>query len=307
MNIRGAQKRFMAPVSKAALQSAVDEVIRPVTGQAPQGTRLRVSVVVPSYNQAAYLPRTLNSLLNQTYGHLEIIVIDGGSTDGTTDILREYDSQIRYWVSESDHGQSDALNKGFALATGEIFGWLNADDLYLPDAVALAMEEFTRYPDVDVVYGDHLQVDADDRVTDYMYNFPASRGQLLYEGFFANAQAMFWRRSLYLQAGPFDTELHRTMDYEMMLRFLSISGRSGFKHVARPLGCFRRHEAQKTQDFDDALEQEHRYIAARHGVKKYGLIGRGARHAYRGRRAYWYWRRGGLPLVADRLRRGSNP
>ena len=297
------RQRFVAPVPVETLQLAVDEALRPAEGPVSRRASLKVSVVVPSYNQAEFLGRTLTSLLNQTYGPLEIIVVDGGSSDGTVELLRAYEQHLAHWVSEPDRGQSDALNKGFELATGDIFGWLNADDLYLPDAVAVAVEVLTRHPDVDVAFGDHLQIDAQDRVTDYVYDFPASTGQLLYEGFFANAQAMFWRRSLHLSAGRFDVDLHRTMDYEMMVRFLRVSGRRGFKHVSRPLGCFRRHDAQKTQVFDEVVEREHRHIAARHGVNKYGFVGCSKRIAYRGRRAYWYWRRGGMRLVMDRLRR----
>lgn len=302
MTVRSAQ-RFIAPVPCDALQSLVDEVITPVPGPTRATKHPRVSVVVPSYNQAEFLPRTLNSLLNQTYGPLEIIVIDGGSTDGTLDVLRAYDDHLSYWISEPDEGQSDALNKGYERATGDIFGWMNSDDLYLPDAVETAVREFRRHDEIDVVYGDHLQVDSDDRVTDYIYGFPASTGQLLYEGFFGTAQAMFWRRSLQLRVGRFDTALHRTMDYEMMVRFLRVAGRRGFRHVESPLACFRRHEAQKTTGADSTVEQEHRYIAAQHHVNKYGITGRGKRLAYRFRRAYWYWRRGGMALVQVRLRR----
>jgi glycosyltransferase involved in cell wall biosynthesis len=296
------RQQFVAPAPVATLQRAVDEAVRFTADPLSRKASLKVSVVIPSYNQAEFLGRTLNSLLNQTYGPLEIIVVDGGSTDGTVELLRAYEQHLAHWISEPDRGQSDALNKGFELATGDIFGWLNADDLYLPDAVAVAVEVLTRHPNVDVAFGDHLEIDTQDRVINYFYDFPASTGQLLYEGFFANAQAMFWRRSLHLSAGHFDVDLHRTMDYEMMVRFLLVSGAQGFEHVNRPLGCFRRHDGQKTQGFDEVQEREHRRIAARHCVNKYGFVGRCMRIAYRGRRAYWYWRRGGLRLVAYRLR-----
>lgn len=277
---------------RALLQELVDSCVAP--SSAPHLPR--VSVVVPSFNQARYLPRTIRSLVNQNYPNLEIIVVDGDSTDGTLSVLRDLSPHLAYWVSEPDGGQSDALNKGFMRATGEIFGWMNADDLYLPGAVARAASLLSARPDVDLVFGDHVEIDEADQVLQRVFSFPASRGQLAYEGFFANAQSMFWRSDLHRRAGPFDVGLHRTMDYDMMLRFVD-AAEGALLHLPEPLGCFRRHDEQKTRVLDETVQREHREIASRLIPHKYTRLGGLLRRLYRVRRLYWYWRRGGNRFV----------
>ena len=118
-----------------------------------------VSIITPSYNQAAYLEQTILSVLNQDHPRIEYIVVDGASTDGSVEIIKKYESKLAYWVSEKDRGQADAINKGFARATGEIIAWLNSDDYYLPGAVNAAVKVFEERSDVVLVYGNMLAVD----------------------------------------------------------------------------------------------------------------------------------------------------
>src|SRR5258706_6083465 len=113
----------------------------------------RISIVTPSFNQAAYVDATIRSVLDQRYPNLEYIVVDGGSTDGSVDIIRRYEDRLTYWVSEPDRGQADAINKGLARATGEIRAYLNSDDLYLPGALLRVAAEYRAHPDADIICG----------------------------------------------------------------------------------------------------------------------------------------------------------
>lgn len=250
---------------------------------------MRFSIVMPSYNQARFIERSLNSVLNQEYEGTELIVIDGGSNDGTCEILERYSQHIALWRSEPDKGQSDALNKGFACATAEIYGWLNSDDLYLPGAFHYAAHIFAAYPQVDVVYGDWFSIDAADAIVEHCLALAPSRGRLVTEGFFCNAQAMFWRRSLHQRIGEFDLQLHYTMDYDLMLRQISVAGRRAFFRTDRPLGCFRVYAGQKTGSANAPVAAEHRRIADRAGVSwKYSPRGRALRLTYRLTRSAQY-------------------
>ena len=126
----------------------------------------KISIITPSYNQGQFLEQTILSILSQDYPNLEYIIMDGGSSDNSVEIIRKHEDNLTYWVSEPDKGQSDAINKGFQRATGDILTWLNSDDYYLPGTLHTVAEYFTQHPDVECIYGD-LQV-------------VASNGDLLY-------------------------------------------------------------------------------------------------------------------------------
>ena len=265
--------------------------------------RLRFSIIMPSFRHASFIERSLNSVVNQEYEGTELIVMDGGSDDGTREILERYSPHIAVWRSEPDGGQSDALNKGFACATGEIFGWLNSDDLYLPGAMHHAAHVFAACPHIDVVYGDWLTLDLTDRILDRWPALAPSRGRLVTEGFFCNAQAMFWRRSLHERLGEFDRQLHYTMDYDLMLRMISTAGARAFFRTDRPLGCFRVYRGQKTGETDSPVPQEHRRIAAQRGTSwKYTLSGKALRAFYRVTRCAEILARGRPDYLLSRLK-----
>lgn len=262
----------------------------------------RLSIVVPSYNQVKYVEESILSILNQNYGNLELIVIDGGSTDGTVDVLHKYERHFSYWCSEPDRGQSDALNKGFTKATGDIYGWLNSDDLYAPQAFETAITLLEQSPSKRVLHGDWVTIDNKGTMLTREYTIPFSLGQFIYEGFFLNAQAMFWRREVHQRFTGFDVTLHRTMDYQMIVEFGLNEGDAAFMLTPGIIGCFRRHPDQKTQGMDDLVLQEHQHIAQRYRyTDKYSAYGQVKRLAYRLRRAYWYYRRVGIRYVVMKL------
>lgn len=267
----------------------------------PQANLPTFSVVMPSFNQGKFIERSILSVLNQDYPNIELIIVDGGSTDETVEILERYAKHITYWVSEKDEGQSDALNKGFARATGELVGWLNSDDLYLPDAFRIAAAAFKSSPATSVIFGDWWMIDEFDSVTEVCPAFDFSNGHFVYEGFTHNAQAMFWTKQAQERFGLFDLRIDRNMDYDLILRLGLIEGEKGFFRIDQALGCFRRHAAQKTRGVDDIVRTEHRMIADKLGYQdKFQLIGRGKWLFYRARRLYWYNRRRGVAYVVHK-------
>ena len=214
----------------------------------------RISVVTPSYNQAAFLRKTLDSVVSQNYPNLEYIVIDGGSTDGSADILREYSSKLTYWVSEPDQGQSHAINKGFAHATGEIMTWLNSDDLLLPDALHTVGEIFARYPQIQWLTGQPANLD----VYDTLRVAPLKTGRfraIIRRGWyhgrglgFIRQEGTFWRRSLWEKAGAsIDEAKHYAMDDDLWRRFAQ---HADLITVDMPLAAFRSQPEQKTAQLD---------------------------------------------------------
>lgn len=241
----------------------------PVGGAAPApGESLlpKISIITPSYNQGDYLERTILSVLNQNYPNLEYIVIDGGSTDQSVSIIKKYEKFIAYWVSEKDSGQAEALNKGFARATGELVGWQNSDDVYLPDAFAKAAAVFSNRPDVDVAFSDRLDIDAYDNVIGETRFTPFSQLAYWYDGMSLSNQSAFWKRSVFKDVGLLDCQFQLAMDYEFFLR-VSLRGKK-FLYVKDYLGAIRRHSQTKTSNlFSSRLGAEHAKMDAIHGRK----------------------------------------
>ena len=253
--------------------------------------------MIPSYNQAAFIERSLLSVFNQGYANTELIVIDGGSSDGTVAILDQYKEYISVVVKEPDRGQSDALNKGFSLATGEIVGWLNSDDLYCPGTLRHVARLFASRPDISVVYGDWYTIDREDMILREYFALPYSRLQLITEGFLGSPQAMFWRRRLHECFGEFDLRFHYTMDYDFMLRLARLTDKRDYLRTNRPLACFRVHEGQKTGSSARGFD-EHLLIVQEAGLTwKYDWHGRALRILYRFKRVAYFLIRGGPGYV----------
>jgi glycosyltransferase involved in cell wall biosynthesis len=202
-----------------------------------------VSIVTPSFNQAQFLEETLRSVLEQDYPKIEYIVVDGGSTDGSQDIIRRYQDRLAFWISEKDLGQTDAVNKGFAAAHGEIFAWLNSDDTYRPGAIAEAVAFLRSHPEIGMVYGHAFYVDEAGRI---LAPYPTGRTDLkgLRRGVTTiPQQAMFFRSKLWRMVGPLDPSFFYAMDYDLWVR---IAGVSPIALCHRPWANFRIHSASKS-------------------------------------------------------------
>lgn len=175
-----------------------------------------VSIITPSLNQGRFIEETIRSVLSQDYPHVEYILIDGGSTDDTLEILRKYGNKLR-WKSEPDLGQADAVNKGFSMAKGEILGWLNSDDTYMAGAVSTVVEYFLQNPGIVMVYGDAHFIDMDGNVTG---KYPSERFRIkrLAKRCFLSQPAVFIQTQVFRKIGPLDTKLQTCMDYEYWIR-----------------------------------------------------------------------------------------
>ncbi|MGB3905977.1 MAG: glycosyltransferase family 2 protein, partial [Anaerolineae bacterium] len=183
-----------------------------------------ISIVTPSYNQGQFLEETILSVVNQDYSPLEYIIIDGGSTDGSVDIIRKYEDRLAHWVSEPDRGQAHAINKGFARAHGGIFGWLNSDDFLLPGAVSHVVETQRRYPEAVAWVGGCYRIDPDGRILSTVIPRGLDRDTLAdwgYRGFFYQPSCFFAAHAWH-EAGPLDEKFHFALDLDLWLRLSSL-------------------------------------------------------------------------------------
>ncbi|MEJ2596866.1 MAG: glycosyltransferase family 2 protein [Anaerolineales bacterium] len=221
-----------------------------------------VSIVTPSFNQASYLEETLRSVLDQDYSNIEYILVDGGSTDGSQEIIQRYADRLAWWVSEADRGQTEAINKGFAHAHGEILAWLNSDDTYLPGAIAQAVAYLQAHPEAGMVYGDANLVDETGAV---IGKFPARQTDYrrLRRGYVhIPQQAAFFRADLWRQVGPLDPSFYFAMDYDLWVR---LARRAPLHYFPRLWANFRLHAAGKSLVSDDRCWPEMLRVHYREG------------------------------------------
>jgi glycosyltransferase involved in cell wall biosynthesis len=200
-----------------------------------------VSIVTPSFNQAAYLEQAIQSVLDQDYPNLEYFVIDGASSDKSTEILQKYSHRLNGWVSEPDQGQADAINKGFVRSSGEYIAWLNSDDFYLPGAISAAIETLQAHPDWGLVYGDILAVDGRGDLIN-IQRFGDWGLEDLMQFRIIGQPAVFMRRSALKNAGLLDTRFHFLLDHQLWLR---IAENFPIGHISRLLAVARFHEGAK--------------------------------------------------------------
>jgi len=260
-----------------------------------------VSIVTPSLNQGEFIEEAILSVLEQDYPRIEHIVVDGGSTDGTLDVLHRY--QHLRWVSEPDGGQADALNKGFEMAHGEIYGWLNSDDLYLPGAISAAVEVM-RTTECGLVHGGWRQIDERGTVIQDLDVVPFDlRRQLDYANLVAQPGALFTRNA-FTAVGGINVTYRYAMDYEFFLRS---GARFPVRDVDRVLAAYRYHSRSKTVAESDGFVDETYRAARTHGARIRSrmvldyYLPRRRPWAFRFLRAYRFIRKGDVRGFGSRL------
>ena len=249
-----------------------------------------VSILTPSFNQARFLEATIQSVLGQDYPRIEYLIVDGGSTDGSVDIIKKYAERLAWWVSEQDRGQTDAINKGFARATGEILAWINSDDTYQPGAVTAAVNYLQAHPEVGLVYADCNYINEEGRV---IGKFPAAQTDLqrLRRGYVhIPQQTMFFRAELWKRLGPLDPSFYFAMDYDLWTR---IAWHAELKYIpGQTWANFRIHTSGKTIAADDRCWPEMLRVHYREGGSFFSAIV-----------AKYYLRKLIAPLWARRFKR----
>lgn len=216
----------------------------------------KISIVTPVYNQVKYLEQTILSIINQGYPNLEYIIIDGGSTDGTVDLIRKYESHLSYWISESDNGMYHAIQKGFEKSTGEIMCWLNSDDVFFDKCLFAIADIFTHHPEVKWFSGKSASIDengiicsVDDTIDIQFckYDFYIGRG------FWVPQSSTIWHRSIWEQiGGTIDTTFRLAGDFDLWLRFINIAP----QYVANTIiGTYRIREGQLSQMMDKYMDE----------------------------------------------------
>ena len=229
----------------------------------PQSKLPDISIVTCSYQQGKFLDATMRSVLDQRYVNVDYIVIDGGSTDGSTAIIQQYASQLAYWVSEPDDGQTAALIKGFKQSTAEIQGWLCSDDLLLPGALKTVVLFFASHPEVDAVYGDSLWIDSTGRYLRPKKEIGFNRFAFLFDHNYISQPSMFWRKRLYDKVNGLDASFNLAMDADLWERF---SRHTKIAHIPQYISCMRYYPEQKTRALKPKGLLEDRKIRQRSGV-----------------------------------------
>ena len=239
---RWANRRFRPAVWRG-VQYAPRALVFPDRRDAdPPGNPPSIAIVTPVLNQAAFIRAAIDSVLRQGYPRLSYVVQDGGSSDGTVEILRGYGGLLD-WVSATDSGQANAINLGFARAGGDIMAWLNGDDMLAPGSLAYVARFFQANPDVDIVYGHRIYIDSHGNETGRCV-LPAYAPRPMKFADFIPQETLFWRRRVWQALGPIDASFQFAMDWDFLLRAQAVDFQ--FRRLPRFLGCFRVHPAQKT-------------------------------------------------------------
>ena len=212
----------------------------------------KISIVTPSYNQADFVEKTMQSVLKQNYKNFEYVIIDGGSTDGSQEIIKKYQKKLKYFESKKDHGQSHAINKGFAKTNGEIMAWLNSDDIYYPGALKLVASIFAQFPEIEWLTCLPSVINEDDYQI-YTANPPLHVRCFLRKGFYVKKffgfimqEGTFWRRSLFEKAGgKVDEQSHYAMDVKLWQNFAK---HAPLYYVRTSLAAYRLRSEEHTSE-----------------------------------------------------------
>lgn len=228
--------------------------LQPATTAANAHRYPKLTVVTPSYNQAAFLERTILSVLNQNYPNLEYIIVDGGSNDGSVEIIKKYEKHLSWWVSEKDRGQVHAINKALERATGEYISFQNSDDVYFPGTFARFGEAALKYP-VDILYGDLYMITTDDEVTEILKTTSYDFDCQILEGMQIHNQSLFFKRSLVEKYGMFDESFRFAFDYDFITRYTSHKSTTT-KKIDGLGGALRVHAEAKSSTIATTIGRE---------------------------------------------------
>ncbi|MFH1777637.1 MAG: glycosyltransferase family 2 protein [Candidatus Omnitrophota bacterium] len=226
---------------------------------------MKISVITPSYNQARFLETTILSVLNQNYAELEYIIIDGGSDDRSIEIIKKYEKHLSYWVSEKDNGQSEAINKGFKRATGDIVGWINSDDFYAPGCFEKVVAAFEKDDTIGIIYGDNNVIDENGNFIRRYAVSNISLDRLLHGNPNVVQPGSFYKKSFLERTGLLDESLRYVMDYELWLRLLEMSQAC---HIPENLASFRWHRGSKTINHRVNFCYETLSVRKKYGIRK---------------------------------------
>ncbi|MCE7064441.1 glycosyltransferase family 2 protein [Dyadobacter sp. CY326] len=240
------------------LRSFISELRINGAQSASRGNFPKLTIITPSYNQADYLERTILSVLNQNYPNLEYMIVDGGSTDYSVEVIKKYEKYLSWWVSEKDRGQVHAINKALERATGEYIGFQNSDDVYFPDTFARFGEAVKNQPD-DVIYGDLYMITPDDEVTEVLKTTSYSLQSQLLEGMQIHNQSLFFKRSLVEKYGKFDESYRFAFDYEFITRYTHPKT-TKVRKVDGLAGALRVHPDAKSSTIASVGKEEHAKI-----------------------------------------------
>lgn len=218
--------------------------------------KTKLSIITPSFNQGKYLERTILSVLNQGYANLEYIIIDGGSTDESIEVIRKYEKHLKYWVSEKDNGQVDALNKGLRRASGEWIGFQNSDDVYFPGTFTMFDNAISNDNQADLLYGDLFMITPEDEVIELLKTLPFCFKCQYVEGMQIHNQSLFFKKKLIDENGLFDESFQFAFDYEFITRFTAQPGTITTK-VDGMAGALRVHKDAKSSTIADIGQEEH--------------------------------------------------
>jgi len=240
----------------------------------------RITIIMPSLNQARYLEEAIRSILDQNYPGLEFMILDGGSTDGSREIIEKYAASLTYWQSQPDGGQSDAIIQGFCRASGDLWGWVNSDDVLLPGALGAIARAFWERPRGGLFGGNYLLMDKNGRII-RARRHPANAGWFARHGLFLfNPPGSFYRPADYRAVGGLRVDLHYAMDTDLYIRMAAAG--TQYVHVDRYLSAFRHHETQKTSKYlNDTMSET---------VQIHGEWPSPLRHFARQRRWYYLYR-----------------
>ncbi|RLL55875.1 glycosyltransferase [Mariprofundus sp. EBB-1] len=222
----------------------------------------KITVITPSYNQASFLSQTIQSVINQKYPNLQFIIMDGGSTDDSVNIIKQYSDDIDYWVSEKDEGQSDAINKGLRLAEGDIVTWINSDDLLMPGSLLTAAQAWTDNPDLALLTADCIRIGPKNEFLAW-HSVPRQTEWFAERGLiYIDQPGTFWKRSFLGSDGLIDVSLAGVMDHDLWYRIVLQQGKS--LNLRQCTAAIRLHEDTKSTNIQDVFEREGQMLRVKH-------------------------------------------